>query len=135
MSERHQSFLHELANGELDEEERELGLAELYGSGLFDDPVPWSSEGQPASEGDVDGCLPRVGGSEHTGQSDASVSPANYRLSDGPTVPVSPQGPRGSVVPLASAAPHDERDGAEPVDVREQSGEGALRLRRAAVRR
>ena len=48
MSERHHSFLHQWANGELDDEERDYVVAELYGSGLFDGAVSWNTEGRSA---------------------------------------------------------------------------------------
>ena len=139
MPERQQSFLHQLANGELDEEERELVLAELYGSGLFEGPLPWSPEGQPAPQvegaGDVDGCPPRVRGSEHTGRSDGAVGPADPCMEDGPTVLLSTQESSGSVVSFASAAPHDAQEGGEPEDAGEESGNEAIRLPRVAGRR
>jgi hypothetical protein len=47
MSQRHRLFLHLLADGEQDEEERQYVLAELYGSGMFDASLSWSVEGQP----------------------------------------------------------------------------------------
>jgi hypothetical protein len=139
MSERHYSFRHQLANGELDDEERELVLAELYGSGMFDDALSWYAEGQPDAKvegaGDVDGCTPRVGGSEHTGGSDGSDGPSDPGIDDGPTLPVGIQEVRGVVVPFASAAPDHERGGGEPEDVGERSGDKAIKLPRVAVQR
>ena len=116
--------------GELDEEERELVLAELYGSGLFDDRLPWSFEDQPATEvestGRVDRCPRCVSDSEPTQRGNGSIGPADPCIDDRTTVPVSDQKPCGSLVPFASLAPHDERDRGEPEIVK---------LPRVAVRR
>jgi hypothetical protein len=126
-------------NGELEEEERMLVEAELYLTGMFDASVPWNAEGQPDVEvegvGDVDGCTRRVDGLEQTGRCDGSVGPASHRIHDGPTVPVSIQEGCGSVVPFASAASRDQRDGEEPEDVGKRRSDEAVDLPRVAGRR